>query len=184
MLIGWAGGAAWGSAGAVRRATRGWTPPFWALCAFSLLQDFNRHLDTLTEHYDIPKVSWTKWTDGISRPWIWSSACIEQGCRVNLCVLDTEYLIHLRNIYHLILSYFSFKILIRVCFWLLTYGGAEGCFSVLKAMLRPNPIAARQQENVPLFELCQQFSLEAGESAAASHCISCSHRLQNCVMSI
>lgn len=24
------------------------------------LQDFNRHLDTLTEHYDIPKVSWTK----------------------------------------------------------------------------------------------------------------------------
>jgi hypothetical protein len=25
-----------------------------------LLQDFNRHLDTLTEHYDIPKVSWTK----------------------------------------------------------------------------------------------------------------------------
>eukprot|EP00064_Thunnus_orientalis_P012240 superscaffoldBa00001855_g12274 len=22
--------------------------------------DFNRHLDTLTEHYDIPKVSWTK----------------------------------------------------------------------------------------------------------------------------
>lgn len=23
-------------------------------------QDFNRHLDTLTEHYDIPKVSWTK----------------------------------------------------------------------------------------------------------------------------
>lgn len=25
-----------------------------------LPQDFNRHLDTLTEHYDIPKVSWTK----------------------------------------------------------------------------------------------------------------------------
>lgn len=24
------------------------------------LQDFNRHLDNLTEHYDIPKVSWTK----------------------------------------------------------------------------------------------------------------------------
>uniref|UniRef100_A0A7N4PH53 Protein FAM32A n=1 Tax=Sarcophilus harrisii TaxID=9305 RepID=A0A7N4PH53_SARHA len=23
-------------------------------------RDFNRHLDTLTEHYDIPKVSWTK----------------------------------------------------------------------------------------------------------------------------
>lgn len=22
--------------------------------------DFNRHLDTLTEHFDIPKVSWTK----------------------------------------------------------------------------------------------------------------------------
>ncbi|CAD7682698.1 unnamed protein product [Gulo gulo] len=24
------------------------------------VEDFNRHLDTLTEHYDIPKVSWTK----------------------------------------------------------------------------------------------------------------------------
>ncbi|XP_045019318.1 protein FAM32A-like [Bubalus bubalis] len=24
------------------------------------VQDFNRHLDTLMEHYDIPKVSWTK----------------------------------------------------------------------------------------------------------------------------
>ena len=24
------------------------------------VQDFNRHLDTLTEHYDIPKVSWTR----------------------------------------------------------------------------------------------------------------------------
>ncbi|KAK4808066.1 hypothetical protein QYF61_025063 [Mycteria americana] len=23
------------------------------------VEDFNRHLDTLTEHYDIPKVSWT-----------------------------------------------------------------------------------------------------------------------------
>lgn len=29
------------------------------LC-FTCLQDFNRHLDNLTEHYDIPKVSWTK----------------------------------------------------------------------------------------------------------------------------
>lgn len=28
--------------------------------SLSLPQDFNRHLDTLTEHYDIPKVSWTK----------------------------------------------------------------------------------------------------------------------------
>lgn len=24
------------------------------------VEDFNQHLDTLTEHYDIPKVSWTK----------------------------------------------------------------------------------------------------------------------------
>ncbi|XP_062306793.1 protein FAM32A-like [Osmerus eperlanus] len=24
------------------------------------VEDFNRHLDKLTEHYDIPKVSWTK----------------------------------------------------------------------------------------------------------------------------
>ncbi|KAM9461911.1 protein FAM32A-like [Clarias gariepinus] len=24
------------------------------------VEEFNRHLDTLTEHYDIPKVSWTK----------------------------------------------------------------------------------------------------------------------------
>ena len=24
------------------------------------VQDFNRHLDTLKEHYDIPKVSWTR----------------------------------------------------------------------------------------------------------------------------
>lgn len=24
------------------------------------VEDFNRHLDTLSEHYDIPKVSWTK----------------------------------------------------------------------------------------------------------------------------
>ncbi|NXY11047.1 FA32A protein, partial [Pteruthius melanotis] len=24
------------------------------------VEDFNRHLDTLTEHHDIPKVSWTK----------------------------------------------------------------------------------------------------------------------------
>ncbi|XP_038008813.1 protein FAM32A-like [Motacilla alba alba] len=24
------------------------------------VEDFNRHSDTLTEHYDIPKVSWTK----------------------------------------------------------------------------------------------------------------------------
>ncbi|XP_059112183.1 protein FAM32A-like [Peromyscus eremicus] len=24
------------------------------------VEDFNRHLDTLTEHYDIPKISWTK----------------------------------------------------------------------------------------------------------------------------
>ncbi|CAI9725996.1 Hypothetical predicted protein [Octopus vulgaris] len=24
------------------------------------IMDFNRHLDTLTEHFDIPKVSWTK----------------------------------------------------------------------------------------------------------------------------
>ncbi|KAK5870220.1 hypothetical protein PBY51_024874 [Eleginops maclovinus] len=24
------------------------------------VEDFNRHLDCLTEHYDIPKVSWTK----------------------------------------------------------------------------------------------------------------------------
>ena len=23
-------------------------------------EDFSRHLDTLTEHYDIPKVSWTR----------------------------------------------------------------------------------------------------------------------------
>uniref|UniRef100_A0A8V5GYK7 Uncharacterized protein n=1 Tax=Melopsittacus undulatus TaxID=13146 RepID=A0A8V5GYK7_MELUD len=27
---------------------------------FASMKDFNRHLDTLTEHYDIPKVSWTK----------------------------------------------------------------------------------------------------------------------------
>lgn len=35
----------------------------WALLTWHfprLSQDFNRHLDTLTEHYDIPKVSWTK----------------------------------------------------------------------------------------------------------------------------
>ncbi|XP_069596434.1 protein FAM32A isoform X2 [Ranitomeya imitator] len=34
-----------------------------AQIAFEKMQekrDFNRHLDTLTEHYDIPKVSWTK----------------------------------------------------------------------------------------------------------------------------
>ncbi|KAJ0032425.1 hypothetical protein NQD34_002506 [Periophthalmus magnuspinnatus] len=34
-----------------------------AQIAFDKMQekrDFNRHLDTLTEHYDIPKVSWTK----------------------------------------------------------------------------------------------------------------------------
>uniref|UniRef100_A0A8D1X579 Protein FAM32A n=2 Tax=Sus scrofa TaxID=9823 RepID=A0A8D1X579_PIG len=34
-----------------------------AQAAFEKMQekrDFNRHLDTLTEHYDIPKVSWTK----------------------------------------------------------------------------------------------------------------------------
>uniref|UniRef100_A0A8C9DQB1 Protein FAM32A n=1 Tax=Prolemur simus TaxID=1328070 RepID=A0A8C9DQB1_PROSS len=34
-----------------------------AQVAFEKMQekrDFNRHLDTLTEHYDIPKVSWTK----------------------------------------------------------------------------------------------------------------------------
>ena len=31
------------------------------ICCFSLLQDFNKHLDSLTEHFDIPKVSWTKW---------------------------------------------------------------------------------------------------------------------------
>ncbi|XP_057575642.1 protein FAM32A-like [Hippopotamus amphibius kiboko] len=24
------------------------------------VEDFNRHLDALTEHYDLPKVSWTK----------------------------------------------------------------------------------------------------------------------------
>ncbi|CAK7296130.1 Protein FAM32A [Vulpes lagopus] len=24
------------------------------------VEDFNRHLDTITEHYDIPKDSWTK----------------------------------------------------------------------------------------------------------------------------
>ena len=24
-------------------------------------QDFNNYLDNLSEHYDIPKVSWTKW---------------------------------------------------------------------------------------------------------------------------
>lgn len=24
------------------------------------VEEFNRHLDTLTEHFDIPKVSWTK----------------------------------------------------------------------------------------------------------------------------
>ncbi|XP_077549584.1 protein FAM32A-like isoform X2 [Haemaphysalis longicornis] len=24
------------------------------------VEEFNRHLDSLTEHYDIPKVSWTK----------------------------------------------------------------------------------------------------------------------------
>ena len=24
------------------------------------VEDFNRHLDELSEHYDIPKVSWTK----------------------------------------------------------------------------------------------------------------------------
>lgn len=24
------------------------------------VEDFNRHLDSLTEHFDIPKVSWTK----------------------------------------------------------------------------------------------------------------------------
>ena len=26
------------------------------------VEDFNRHLDSLTEHFDIPKVSWTKWS--------------------------------------------------------------------------------------------------------------------------
>ncbi|KAG8003656.1 Protein FAM32A-like [Nibea albiflora] len=34
-----------------------------AQIAFDKMQekrDFNRHLDNLTEHYDIPKVSWTK----------------------------------------------------------------------------------------------------------------------------
>uniref|UniRef100_A0A3Q3EK88 Family with sequence similarity 32 member A n=1 Tax=Labrus bergylta TaxID=56723 RepID=A0A3Q3EK88_9LABR len=34
-----------------------------AQVAFDKMQekrDFNRHLDNLTEHYDIPKVSWTK----------------------------------------------------------------------------------------------------------------------------
>uniref|UniRef100_A0A3B1JCT9 Family with sequence similarity 32 member A n=1 Tax=Astyanax mexicanus TaxID=7994 RepID=A0A3B1JCT9_ASTMX len=34
-----------------------------AQLAFDKIQEkreFNRHLDTLTEHYDIPKVSWTK----------------------------------------------------------------------------------------------------------------------------
>ena len=25
------------------------------------VEEFNRHLDSLTEHFDIPKVSWTKW---------------------------------------------------------------------------------------------------------------------------
>ena len=30
------------------------------LCLFIRLQDLNKHLDDLTEHYDIPKVSWTK----------------------------------------------------------------------------------------------------------------------------
>lgn len=24
------------------------------------VEEFNRHLDSLTEHFDIPKVSWTK----------------------------------------------------------------------------------------------------------------------------
>ncbi len=24
------------------------------------VEEFNRHLDNLTEHYDVPKVSWTK----------------------------------------------------------------------------------------------------------------------------
>lgn len=26
------------------------------------VEEFNRHLDSLTEHFDIPKVSWTKWS--------------------------------------------------------------------------------------------------------------------------
>ena len=30
------------------------------LIAFSFFQKFNEYLDELTEHYDIPKVSWTK----------------------------------------------------------------------------------------------------------------------------
>lgn len=77
--------------------------------------------------------------------WMESSAYIKLGCRVNLCVLGTEYSMHLRNIYHLVLLYFSFRILNKVSSWLLTYRGAEGCFSVLKATLRPNPTAVRQQ---------------------------------------
>uniref|UniRef100_A0A3B4Z8E0 Protein FAM32A-like n=1 Tax=Stegastes partitus TaxID=144197 RepID=A0A3B4Z8E0_9TELE len=36
------------------------TPAQMAFDKMQEKRDFNRHLDTLTEHYDIPKVSWTK----------------------------------------------------------------------------------------------------------------------------
>lgn len=36
------------------------------------VEEFNAHLEGLSEHYDIPKVSWTKWTQ-----------CLLEGCSIS-----------------------------------------------------------------------------------------------------
>lgn len=53
-------GAECGDRVAVPRVPSALLVPVLMWASSRLLQDFNRHLDTLTEHYDIPKVSWTK----------------------------------------------------------------------------------------------------------------------------
>lgn len=49
---------------------------------------------------------------------------------------------------------------------------------------KAKPNCCETTGNVPLFVLCQQVSLGAGFSVAALCCVSCSHKLQNCVISI
>lgn len=46
-----------------------------SLC-YLFFQKFNEYLDELTEHYDIPKVSWTKWLSPIPCIFI-QSYCLE-----------------------------------------------------------------------------------------------------------
>lgn len=64
------------------------------------VEKFNEHLDSLTEHFDIPKVSWTKWA-----VFLYEFICLYE-CRTTLLLLYYVSSSQLRKrIKHFVYSY-------------------------------------------------------------------------------